>query len=100
LDVGANMGQTIENLLESLKDPYVYSFEPSKNIFDMLRHRDYGNKVFLFNYALGSKNQEREFINYQNPFNSIKSLHRTAIPLLSIAADELDHQLSLKTISI
>ena len=48
------------------KRPYIYSFEPSNNLFDVLHSRDYGDKVFLFNYALGAKNQEREFINYQN----------------------------------
>ena len=66
LDVGANTGQTIDDLLATLKSPWIYSFEPSSSVFKVLASRDYGKKVYLFNHALGSENQEREFINYKS----------------------------------
>jgi len=64
LDVGANIGQTIDNLLKAFQDPCIFSFEPSESTFKILSSKKYTKRVNLYNYALGSEAKELEFINY------------------------------------
>ena len=66
LDVGANTGQTIESLLKAFPCPYIYSFEPSSATFKTLQSKNFGDRVFLYNNAIGQEKQNREFINYKN----------------------------------
>lgn len=71
LDVGANIGQTICELTTFLKHPEIHSFEPSSEIFAKLKDKKQqaGNAwsdVHLYNYALGSKPEQRELTNYEN----------------------------------
>ncbi len=70
LDVGANVGQTIKHLLNTFRNPYIYSFEPSKNTFQILKSKEYSDRIFLCNYALGREITKREFINYNNSYLS------------------------------
>ena len=55
-DVGANVGQTVEDLLDAFRNPRIFSFEPSPTTFDMLR-RTYAGKpgICLENIALGER---------------------------------------------
>lgn len=55
-DVGANVGQTVGDLLATLPNPTVYSFEPSPNSFETLRSV-YGGRegIHLENLALGDR---------------------------------------------
>ena len=64
LDVGANKGQTIDSLRKAFRDPYIYAFEPSTKTFEILKSKKFGERIFLYNKALGKKRQNREFINY------------------------------------
>lgn len=83
LDVGANIGQTIEEFTTWLVNPVIHSFEPSSEIFPILeeKKREAGiswNNVHLYNYALGSKIEERELTNYENnQLSSLLSLENT-----------------------
>lgn len=43
LDVGANTDQTIDHLLKTFRNPYVYSFEPSANTFQRLKSKKYSD---------------------------------------------------------
>ena len=64
LDVGANKGQTIDALQKAFRNPYIYAFEPSTETFKLLQSKELGERIFLYNKALGKKRQKREFINY------------------------------------
>ena len=71
LDVGANVGQTIEMLVDSLDNPKVFSFEPSTAIHQALADKirqnlPKWNNVELFKLALGEAPSELEFKNYGN----------------------------------
>ncbi len=66
LDAGANRGQTIEMFQKSFKNPKIYAFEPSSEIFQILQSRKHGDQVSLHNFALGENNAKHEFINYQS----------------------------------
>ena len=66
LDVGANVGQTIEALLKAFSDPLIHAFEPSTKTFQVLQSKKYGNRVFLHNMALGKERQRRQFFNYNS----------------------------------
>jgi FkbM family methyltransferase len=56
LDVGANIGQTIKEFLETFRTPRIFSFEPSPETFLLLR-QNYAHlsNVQLENVALGDR---------------------------------------------
>ena len=61
-DVGGNKGQSIEKYLKIFDKPIIHSFEPIKNEFDYMYSKFKNNKnIFLNNFALGDKNEEKEF---------------------------------------
>jgi FkbM family methyltransferase len=61
-DVGANVGQTIQEFLEAFSDSRIVSFEPSPKTFDVLRERFGGRKnVELENLALGDQQGTLDF---------------------------------------
>lgn len=64
IDVGANVGQTIDSLLKIFTNPTIHAFEPSTKTFKTLLSKAFGDQVFLYNMALGKEIQKREFINY------------------------------------
>ncbi|GHD30600.1 FkbM family methyltransferase [Parahalioglobus pacificus] len=66
IDVGANVGQTIDALLDTFSNPLIHSFEPSLKTFQTLQRKPYAGRVVLHNLALGSAPAEREFINYKS----------------------------------
>lgn len=77
LDVGANIGQTIEEFTTWLESPVMHSFEPSSETFPVLQAKkqkagDAWRDVYLYNYALGSETEQRELTNYEN--NQLSSL--------------------------
>ncbi len=61
-DVGGNKGQSIEKYLKIFDNPIIHSFEPIKTEFDYMYKRFKNNKsIFLNNFALGDKNEVKEF---------------------------------------
>ena len=61
-DVGGNKGQSIEKYLKIFDKPIIHSFEPIKSEFDYMCSKFKNNKnIFLNNYALGDKTEEKEF---------------------------------------
>jgi len=61
-DVGGNKGQSIEKYLKIFDKPIIHSFEPIKTEFDFMCSKFRNNKnIFLNNFALGDKMEEKEF---------------------------------------
>lgn len=61
-DVGGNQGQSIEKYLKIFDNPIIHSFEPIKNEFDIMLSKFKNMKnIFLNNFALGDKTEEKEF---------------------------------------
>ena len=61
-DVGGNKGQSIEKYLKIFEKPIIHSFEPIKTEFDYMCSKFKNNKnIFLNNFALGDKTEEKEF---------------------------------------
>lgn len=59
IDVGANTGQFVEEIRETLPECFVYSFEPLKDCFDALvKARSGDTKFKAFNCALGESDGE------------------------------------------
>jgi FkbM family methyltransferase len=67
IDVGANRGQTIEYFQRAFREPRIHAFEPSGECFRVLKSKDFGGDVSLYNFALGEDDAKREFTNYENP---------------------------------
>ncbi|MDA9982780.1 FkbM family methyltransferase [Gammaproteobacteria bacterium] len=64
-DVGANIGQSIELFTTVFQSPVIYSFEPSEPEFLKLRERyKKSSNVSMYQYAMGAKNTEAEFLHY------------------------------------
>jgi FkbM family methyltransferase len=61
-DVGGNKGQSIEKYLKIFDKPIIHSFEPIKTEFDLMSSKFRNNKnIYLNNFALGDKTEEKEF---------------------------------------
>ncbi len=61
-DVGADKGQSIEKYLKIFDKPIIHSFEPNKTQFDLMCSKFRNNKnIYLNNFALGDKTEEKEF---------------------------------------
>ena len=61
-DVGGNKGQSIEKYIKIFDNPIIHSFEPVKTEFDYMFSKFKNNKnVFLNNFALGNKTEEKDF---------------------------------------
>jgi len=60
LDIGANIGQWAYTLKNFFPQVRVYSFEPNKDIFDILKkNSSYFSKWDIHNYALGDRDSKR-----------------------------------------
>lgn len=73
IDVGANSGQTIEQMLDLNKNVNIHSFEPTPDLYIQLVNKyKYKNNITIQNFALGIENGEVEFnISDFSPTNSI-----------------------------
>jgi len=75
-DVGAHKGESVFYYKSLFNDSKIFSFEPDKNIFTELEKfisfQKY-NDVKCFNYALGSKNQIKEYYLLKQIFNTTGS---------------------------
>tara|TARA_B100000780_G_C20980347_1_gene391714 strand:- start:62 stop:823 length:762 start_codon:yes stop_codon:yes gene_type:complete len=61
-DVGGNRGQSIERFKKIFNNPIIHSFEPIKSEFDYMANRfSRENNIFLNNFALGDKIEDKEF---------------------------------------
>lgn len=54
-DVGANIGQTVASIREHFQNESIYSFEPFKNTFEILKKNTSTQNVKCFNVGLGAK---------------------------------------------
>ena len=60
-DVGGNKGQSIEKYLKIFEKPIIHSFESVKTEFDYMYKKFKNNEnIFLNNFALGDKTEEKE----------------------------------------
>lgn len=67
IDVGANEGQTISFLRKYFDRPRIYAFEPSADMFSILKSKQYGELVEIFNLALGDREERRELVKFSLP---------------------------------
>jgi len=56
-DVGANVGQTVDNWSNVFNAPKIYSFEPVRRLFETL-HADYGDLASCHHLGVGDENKE------------------------------------------
>ena len=80
IDVGANTGQTIENYLQLLSNPKIYSFEPTSYLFKQLKNKyNVNSLVNLFNLALSDSSGVSKF--FESDFSPTNSLLEPNIEL-------------------
>ena len=61
-DIGGNQGQSIERYLKIFNKPIIHSFEPIKSEFNIMYKKFKNhNNIHLNNFALGDKNEKKEF---------------------------------------
>jgi FkbM family methyltransferase len=71
-DVGANVGQTVNNFRESFQNSHIHAFEPGRVTFTALKeHCGSYRGVTLNNMALGSSKETRTFL--ENEYNVMSS---------------------------
>lgn len=59
-DVGANVGDSINRFQELFKNPLIYSFEPLKKEFELIKNKETKN-IKCFNFALGEQETQKSF---------------------------------------
>jgi hypothetical protein len=71
LDIGANVGQSIDRFKKLFDNPLIHSFEPEINCFLKLKEKYFSNKdISLYNFALGNKNTKKKFNIFANKVHS------------------------------
>jgi hypothetical protein len=71
-DVGANIGQTVNNFREIFQNPHIHAFEPGRVTFTTLKkHCGNYHGVTLNDTALGSSKETRTFL--ENECNDMSS---------------------------
>ena len=62
IDVGANIGQSVDRFREFSKKAQIYSFEPNPVVFDRLNNKkEFDDYLECFNLGIGSKNGSLNF---------------------------------------
>lgn len=94
LDVGANTGQFVALISKILPDAKIYSFEPLKECYEILKKMENSNhNLKTFNIALGNKSgEETIFKNEFTPSSSIlmlKELHKSTFPHTEHFSEEI-----------
>jgi FkbM family methyltransferase len=73
-DIGANRGQTLELFVSIFPQARIHAFEPSSTTFAALQSIRHGENVSLHQVAMGAKNGETIFHNYED--SCLSSIHR------------------------
>lgn len=104
LDVGANRGQSIDEFRRLFHAPVMHSFEPSPETFRQLQARWTHPDVVLNNVALGSRPDQRPFLeNSHNDMSSFLALgpdgwgateKRTTVPITTVDAYCAERQIT------
>ena len=96
-DVGANVGQFCMHCSEVFDEADIYSFEPIKDTFDVLKNRTKGIKnISCFNHAFGDqKGVEKVFLQADSKVNSLN-------PLVNIQKkdDQKSQQIEIDTVDL
>lgn len=72
LDIGANTGQTIEFIERIFNNAIIYSFEPTKNLYDdLVKKYNSRENINLYNIALADTDKQLDF--YQSEFSPTNS---------------------------
>tara|TARA_Y100000816_G_scaffold287415_1_gene270101 strand:- start:1025 stop:1777 length:753 start_codon:yes stop_codon:yes gene_type:complete len=70
-DIGANIGQSIEKYRKLFSKSIIYSFEPSPEIYKILKKKFIDNEeIYIINQAIGSEESEQEFFINERSHNS------------------------------
>ena len=63
-DIGAHDGKSILRFKKKFPDAKIFSFEPTKNLFDKISKLS-SEKIKIFNYALSNFDGEKKFFHYE-----------------------------------
>ena len=78
-DVGANVGQSIDRFRSNFNNCSIYSFEPSKKIFEILNKNKKKKNNFLFNLALTEKAETKVLNSFEyHHINSFYELEKNS----------------------
>ena len=70
-DVGANLGQTVEEMLEYFPKSNIYAFEPQPEVFKSLKEKFFLKNVKAFELAFSeNESKEKFYINQKNHMTS------------------------------
>jgi len=79
-DVGANQGQSVDHYLAHLPNASIYSFEPIKVAYDVLKAKTEGlSNVKAFNIALGAEVSKLPVKYYEGENSVLNSLNRQSM---------------------
>jgi FkbM family methyltransferase len=72
-DVGANNGNSIKRFKKNFPTSTIYSFEPTRFLYDELKKKFTSNSIKIFNKALGNLNGQKKF--YQYGYHEVNSFY-------------------------
>jgi FkbM family methyltransferase len=81
-DIGANTGQCIRRFKGIFPNSIIHSFEPIKEVFDILKKNFISKNIVINNYACGDKNSFKNFnfnkLSYTSSFLEINKKNKRA----------------------
>ena len=58
-DIGANIGDSIDRFQKLFQNPFIYSFEPIKNEYKLIKEKETKN-IKCFNFAFGEREEHKK----------------------------------------
>ena len=72
-DIGANDGGSIKRFSKYFPKSKIFSFEPTEHLFNKIKNQFNSEKVKIFNYAVGEKDELKDFYLYD--YHKINSFY-------------------------
>jgi len=100
-DVGANEGQTIDELIKYLQSPSIYAFEPSSNVYYSLRKKYTSPNIHLHHCGLGETETTLVFNNMQeSTLSSFLELDANEESPFSWKTNPDDYEITTETVQV
>ena len=106
-DIGAHKGESIERFKKILKNITIHAFEPTPNLFELLKKKYSKENIFLNNLAVSDNDQTQTLYSYKHtlmnsmfPVKSNSKFQKSRILSTNSNTKEFEEKIEVKSITI
>ena len=106
-DIGAHKGESIERFKKILKNITIHAFEPTPNLFELLKKKYSKENIFLNNLAVSDNDQAQTLYSYKHtlmnsmfPVKSNSKFQKSRILSTNSNTKEFEEKIEVKSITI